>query len=455
MNTRLATIRTERGLSQKELADAIGVTKQYISNLESGYRNINRIAFKTGVQIGQALSIDNMAELLEDDPIVESRIKSTDPLHEPRSLTASKREEFRRIANESREARRKALSGEGPMPQYPINIPAYNPMDLMPQLDYCGHDAISLFSGGGGLDLGFDRAGIGHLGSWEILDDAAKTLCDNHPEWKVYGGEKGDVRGVDWKQYRGNVSIVHGGPPCQPFSAAGRQRGAADPRDMWPEFVRCILECKPDVFLAENVAALTSSKFSDYVKETITKPLEKSYHLHVVMMQAYEFGVPQIRRRVLFFGFRTRSLERKWVAPTPTHRKTGSPDNGLPETMGVRRALGLPDIGFDDVCPTLRSGLSGPRHTTSILSSVSAQRKYEELGLWPNGVAATREDAHRFVTKNGTFRLSVPDVQLIQGFPETWKFHGATYMKLGQIGNSVAPPVAYAAASSIARLFTK
>ncbi|MDY5367688.1 DNA (cytosine-5-)-methyltransferase [Bifidobacterium sp.] len=456
MNTKLTVVRMQRGLTQKELAEAVGVPTQYISNLESGYRNINRIAFKTGVQIGKVLSVKDMDELLEDDPITESRIKTSDPLHEPQKLTASRREEFRRMANESREARRKALAGEGPEPEHPINVPLFDPMALMPQREYCGVDALSLFSGGGGLDLGFDLAGVGHAGSWEILEDAAATLMDNRPSWPVHGGADGDVRNMDWKQFRGNVGIVHGGPPCQPFSSAGRQRGASDPRDMWPEFVRCVLECKPDVFVAENVAALTSARFKDYVEDTILSPLQGGgYHVHIHQMQAYEYGVPQVRRRVLFFGFRTRSLEKAWTAPSPTHRRPGEPDNGLPETMGVRKALGLPDTGFDDVCPTLRSGLSGPRHTTSILSSVSAQKKYEALGLWPNGVAADREAAHRFVTKNGTFRLSVPDVQLIQGFPETWRFHGATYMKLGQIGNSVAPPVAYAAASSVARLFRK
>ncbi|PST48887.1 DNA (cytosine-5-)-methyltransferase [Bifidobacterium callitrichos] len=456
MSTKLTEARKAAGLTQEDLAERVHVSKQYISNLESGYRAINRIAFKTGVEISDALSVEHPRDLLEDDPVTESRIKTMDPLHEPQRLTRSRREEFRRMASESREARRKALAGEGPKPLHPVNIPEFDPMTLMEQRPYCGADAISLFSGGGGLDLGFDLAGVGHIGSWEILEDAAATLKDNRPLWDVYGGEEGDVRGVDWRTYRGNVGIVHGGPPCQPFSSAGKQRGASDPRDMWPEFVRCVLECRPEVFVAENVAALTSARFAEYVEETIMAPLRGHYRIHVVEMQAYEYGVPQVRKRVLFFGFRTKSLENAWRAPEPTHRRPGSKEKeSLPETMGVRQALGLPDIGYDDLCPTLRSGLSGPRHTTSILSSVSAQRKYTDLGLWPNGVAADREAAHRFVTKNGTFRLSVPDVQLIQGFPETWRFHGATYMKLGQIGNSVAPPVAYAAASSVARLFSK
>ena len=323
----------------------------------------------------------------------------------------------------------------------------------MPQLDQNELPVLSLFSGGGGLDLAFDRAGFRHSGSWEYLPEAAETLRVARPGWQVHGGVDGDVRGVDWRPYKGNIAVLHGGPPCQPFSNAGKQRGAADPRDMWPEFVRAVLESRPEVFVAENVAALASSTFSEYVAATILGPLEKHYSIHPVMLQAYEFGVPQVRKRVIFFGFRTRTMARKWTAPSPTHRRPSDRDSGLRPTVGARAALGLPDIGYDDVSPTIRSGLSGPRHTTSILSSVSAQRRFEALQIWPNGVAASREAASAYVAKNGHFRLAVADVALLQGFPESWRFSGATYMQLGQIGNSVVPPVGYAVAASLLSVF--
>ena len=111
--------------------------------------------------------------------------------------------------------------------------------------------------------------------------------------------------------------------------------------------------------------------------------------------------------------------------------------------MGVRKALGLINIGFDDLAPTIRSTLTGPRHTTSILSSASANKKWGMLEIWPNGVQATRAMAKSYVADNKHFRLAIPDVALIQGFPASWKFSGATYMCLGQIGNAVPPPLAY------------
>jgi len=316
-----------------------------------------------------------------------------------------------------------------------------------------GLSTLSLFSGGGGLDLGFERAGFEHEGAWEILEDAGTTLRVARPDWNVYSGSNGDVRGVDWRGYRTNVDLIHGGPPCQPFSNAGKQRGATDPRDMWPEFVRAVLQIKPEAFVAENVAALANTTFSTYVDETIMQPLSKHYEIHRVILHAHEFGVPQVRKRVIFFGFKSKRAARRWSAPAPTFARSAS--HGLPKVMGLREALGLPDSGFDDVSPTIRSGLSGPRHTTSILNSVSAQRRFSELGIWPNGVAPTREAARAFVAKNGHFRLSVQDVGLIQGFPEDWEFSGATYMKLGQIGNAVPPPLGYVIARSVAEALAK
>ena len=386
---------------------------------------------------------------------VPSRIKSTHPLHEPWQLTEAEREVFRQRSRDSRLRRQAAIEGRGEAPLHDVNTPALDPLTLMPQLEANGLTTLSLFSGGGGLDLGFDRAGYTHQGSWEILPEAANTLRAARPVWNVHGGLDGDVRGMNWGAFKGNIAVVHGGPPCQPFSNAGKQRGAADPRDMWPEFVRAVLEARPEVFVAENVAALASMTFSDYVDETILAPLGQHYRIHRVLLQAYEFGVPQVRKRVVFFGFRTKSLERGWLAPAPRFRRPGSPESELPEAMGVRAALGLPDIGFDDLSPTIRSGLSGPRYTTSILSSVSAQKRFEALKVWPSGVAPTREAAQAFVAKNGHFRLSVSDVALLQGFPESWRFSGAVYMQLGQIGNSVAPPVGYAVASSVADALLK
>ena len=374
---------------------------------------------------------------------VPSRIPSTSPYHEPWELTAEERQAFREMAQRSRAAKIAAARGDGPPPIHPINTPNLDVATLMPMREPTFIRALSLFSGGGGLDLGFWRAGFEHVASYEIMEAAAATLTKAHPEWNVCGGAEGDVREVDWRQFRGQVDLVHGGPPCQPFSSAGRQRGELDDRDMWPEFVRAVTEIRPRAFVGENVPALASSKFSEYVNDAIITPLELGrfgYTVTPIVLHAIDFGVPQIRKRIFFVGFRSRRAATRWKPPQPRDAPT----------MGMREALGLPNIGYDDLSPTIRSSLTGPRHTTSILSSVSARRKFERLEVWPNGVASTREAAHRFVAPNGHFRLSVPDVALLQGFPDDWPWVGAAYMALGQIGNAVPPPMAYAVAVSVA-----
>ena len=120
-------------------------------------------------------------------------------------------------------------------------------------------------------------------------------------------------------------------------------------------------------------------------------------------------------------------------------------------TMGARQALGLPDIGRDGLAPTLRSGLTGPRHTTSVLSSVSALGHWNDLEIWPNGVGEDREKASAFAATNGHFRLSIPDCMLLQGFPSNWPIKPPVYKALGLIGNSVAPPMGYHVALAVAR----
>lgn len=363
-------------------------------------------------------------------------------------LTELERDRFRQISQTSRLAKARALSGECDQPKHAIPTPKLDPSDLMPQQAANSLAALSLFSGGGGLDIGFERAGFDHVASYDILDDTGEVLGAARPDWAVFSGAQGDVTSVNWAKYHGSVDVIHGGPPCQPFSHAGRQMGAADARDMVPQLVRAVKAVRPKAFVCENVAGLSSKKFETYVEQTIFKPLAGKYHVAKFTLDAADFGVPQRRRRIFFVGFSDAKAAKAFKIPAATHAFNG-PDH-LQRTFGAREALGLPDIGHDDLAPTLRSGFTGPRHTTSVVNSSTAAQHWAALKIWPNGVAKDRTAAALFHAKNGDFRLSIADCLVLQGFLGGWPLSGAVYRALGLIGNSVAPPMGFAVAKAVA-----
>lgn len=374
------------------------------------------------------------------------------PWYKGRELDESERQRFRKISLASKEAKEKAQRGECEAPKHPIPTPTLDPADLMPCMGPNGLRALSLFSGGGGLDIGFDRAGYTHVASYEILPFAGEVLKAARPSWQVFSGHDGDVTQVDWRRYRGSVDVLHGGPPCQPFSHAGNRRGAEDVRDMIPELVRAVLAVRPAAFVCENVPGLATKRFKPYLEENVFAPLNGRYQIHMFTLEAADFGVPQRRKRVFLVGFRNEGAFSRFVPPMATHVKSGGDgkQSNLPHTKGAREALGLPEIGFDALAPTLRSGLTGPRHSTSAVNSATALRDWAKLQIWPNGVAPNRQAAASFVAKNGHFRLSLADCMVLQGFPSDWPISAPVYKGLGLIGNSVAPPMGYAVAVSVA-----
>lgn len=377
------------------------------------------------------------------------------------TITDERRAEYRRVSQESRQA--KIAAEKGLVPKlHPVNKPIFAPNQLMPLVSKNGLSTLSLFSGGGGLDLGFDRAGFEHIASYELIPICKETFALNRPDWQVYAGlSEGDVTKVDWNPYQNTIDVVHGGPPCQPFSIAGQQKGSSDERNMWGEFNRAINSIKPQAFVAENVLGLLNPKFTDFVNCYILEPLS-DYHIIKFIMHTADYGVPQIRKRVIFVGFRDEKKAKQFTVPPNTHvwnhlgdiKQVYTPslfDGVCPKTLGVRSALGLSNSGYDHLAPTIRSAFTGKRNTTSVLNSAAGQKSWAALGVWPNGVQANREKASAFPAKNGHFRLSVQDVALLQGFPEDWQFAGAVYQKLGQIGNAVAPPIAYHIARYVAK----
>ena len=368
----------------------------------------------------------------------------------PYDISEQKRAWYRAVSARSRQRKNAAENGELSCAQpQQLNVPVLQADGLMPQLKPNGFRALSLFSGGGGLDLGFERAGFTHVASFDVLEICGATLRRSRPSWRILSGPEGDVARADWRSFVGEVDVIHGGPPCQPFSIAGKRNGAGDDRDMWPAFIRAVLAIKPLAFVAENVPGLLSSRFAGYVDEFILKPLSGRYDILKFRLSAASFGVPQDRQRVIFVGIKT-GIRARYQIPAPTHGHTDDLFSSALCTPGARAALGLPDIGFDCHAPTLRSGFTGPRKTTSILNSKASLATWGRLRIWPNGVQKNRQAAVAFPPENDHFRLSVQDCAVLQGFPDDWRFEGAVDQVLGQIGNSVCPPVGYVIAKSLA-----
>ena len=369
----------------------------------------------------------------------------------PYVLTDEQRDKYRETSQRA-QRRKQALTagvGVGAIGLEPAGS-RLDPNDLMPQLNGHGLSALSLFSGGGGLDIGFERAGFNHSASFELLDICGQTLRANRPGWTVMAGQShGDVTQAIFTPYKG-VDVVHGGPPCQPFSTAGKQAGEHDPRNMWPDFVRCVHQTRPRAFVAENVPGLLDKKFESFVENNILRPLSDSYTIFKFKLLADDFGVPQARKRVFFVGFRSARDATRFKLPEPTHGDTDELFGPLLPRNTTRSSLGLSEAGFDQVAPTLRSGFTGPRKTTGVVNSQASLLTWARLGIWPSGVQSSRALATAFVPENGHHRMTVADCALLQGFPEAWSFSGAVYQVLGQIGNSVCPPVAYCMARQLA-----
>ncbi len=175
-------------------------------------------------------------------------------------------------------------------------------------------NVVSLFSGGGGLDIGLAAAGFETLFANDIVPQCCTTLSANLPKKAVVVCE--DVKKVSGKEILSRigenvtVDVLAGGPPCQAFSIFGQRKGRADPRgQMVYEYFRILAELKPKVFVFENVFGLLTVESGDVFKIVCEKLADPTPDLHydikVFRLNAVDYGVPQFRDRVIIIGSRT------------------------------------------------------------------------------------------------------------------------------------------------------
>lgn len=176
---------------------------------------------------------------------------------------------------------------------------------------------LSLFTGAGGLDRGFEAAGFTTIWANEYDKDIWETFEKNFPNTKL---DKRSIRDIPSSEIPSCDGII-GGPPCQSWSEAGALRGIEDKRgQLFFEFIRILTDKKPKFFLAENVSGMLASRHSqalDNIKALFTK---QGYKLSFALLNAVNFGVPQDRKRVFFIGIR-QDLNLEFKFPDPLKQK--------------------------------------------------------------------------------------------------------------------------------------
>ena len=161
---------------------------------------------------------------------------------------------------------------------------------------------ISLFSGCGGLDLGFEKAGFNIPIANEFDKTIYETFKVNHPNTRLI---EGDIRNIKEEDFPDEIDGIIGGPPCQSWSEAGALRGINDERgQLFYEYIRILKNKQPKFFLAENVSGMLANRHSDAVKNIVSMFEDCGYDVTITLVNAKDYGVAQERKRVFYIGFR-------------------------------------------------------------------------------------------------------------------------------------------------------
>jgi DNA (cytosine-5)-methyltransferase 1 len=306
--------------------------------------------------------------------------------------------------------------------------------------------SIEICAGAGGQALGLEQSGFDHLELVEYEAAACATLRLNRPSWAVV---EGDVRSYSALHMKG-VDLVAGGVPCPPFSHAGKQLGADDERDLFPEALRLVDETRPSAVLLENVRGLLDPVFEDYRREIIGALQKMGYTAQWRLLQASDFGVPQLRPRSILVGLK-KSMASYFDWPEPGQVKTPTVGDTLYDLMA---ADGWRDVdrwreNAQAIAPTLVGG--SKKHGGPDLGPTRARKAWAALGVDGRGLA----DAPPAANFVGMPRLTVRMAARIQGFPDDWLIAGKKTPAYRQVGNAFPPPVAKAVGERIAAAINK
>lgn len=301
---------------------------------------------------------------------------------------------------------------------------------------------VEICAGAGGQALGLAMAGFTHVALVEYEAEYCEVLRMNRPEWPVICA---DVRDFDGRPYRG-VDLLAGGVPCPPFSVAGKQLGADDERDLFPEALRLIHEMEPRAVMLENVRGFLDPSFHAYRDDILQTIARMGYDVQIKLLQASDYGVSQLRPRVVIVGIRNDERGRfTFSYPEPHPECTPSVGELLYDLMaerGWKKAKAWARQA-DRIAPTIVGG--SKKHGGPDLGPTRARRAWSEMQVEGKSIANEAPDPD-FA---GMPRLTPRMIARIQGFPDTWTFGRGKTRACRMIGNAFPPPVAKAVGEKI------
>lgn len=354
--------------------------------------------------------------------------------------------------------------------------------------------AVELFAGAGGLSIGLERAGIHVVLANEIMPDFAATLAANHPETNVIND---DIHKIDFKaELRklglASVDVLSGGPPCQGFSTIG-SKNRQDPRNsLFYEYLRAVAETQPKYTIFENVSGF-KRMYGGFAHETLVRELDElGYGTKCQILNAADYGTPQIRYRTIVLGWK-KSLPAPGF-PAPTNGRK----DGLRPYLTLMEAIGdLPQIGAGESCDTYatppqneyqrrmrgeqkelldHNAANYGEKMREILRTIPEGGSIDDLPmrlrprsaygntyarLLPNEPSPTMTrnfgtpSSSRCVHPYQPRALSTREGARLQGFPDSYRFVGGKQSKNLQIGNAVPPILGEAIANAVVSALRK
>ena len=321
---------------------------------------------------------------------------------------------------------------------------------------------IDLFSGAGGMSLGFDQVGFNNIFSIDIEPRFCETYKTNFPKHNLIQKDISKLSNEEIKSLIGNkiIDVIIGGPPCQGFSMAGNigRKFIDDSRNqLFREFARIVEIVQPSYFVMENVARLFTHNKGETKKEIIELFKKMNYNVDCKVVNTADFGIPQVRNRVLFIGNR---ISNNIAFPTKT----------IDKPISIKEAI--------DKLPKLKSGEKSkiPNHISMKHSEQMLEKmKYVSDGgnrnEIPELIRPKSGDVRKYIRYKSTEpavcvtgdmrkifhysqnrALTVRELATLQSFPLDFIFKGSTISQQQQVGNSVPPILAKEIALTIKKM---